>query len=839
MGGFMRFRVVLLCVCLVMLGLYPSFAQTSPDLQLQTEVGFGGYFRADEWLPLRVTATNTGQAVSGKLIVRPETNGRVLSNAYSTALDLPAGANKTTFLFVQARDFARELTLEFVTDDGVRLAQETLTLTSLAPRDKLYVVVTDSTRNAITLGDVNPPEQNAYAIRWQTQNLPENAFALEPIDALFISNIDEGSLTSAQQEALQTWVAQGGHLVVMGGVNWQGINDTLGTWLPLQATGSTTRSDVSALAQYSLQSDEQANQLSARTLVTIGTPHADARILAQQDNTPLLLRRSVGDGVVDFLALDPTTEPLRTWANLPQFWLYLLSTPISTPWGRGILDKASVANALAILPNEQLLPPVEALIGFIVAYIVMIGPVNYWVLTRLKRQEWAWVTIPVFIVLFTLLATIVGFNLRGNEVILSRLRVVQVWDTADNAVEQTVLGLLSPRRGVYSLLPADNRLMYALPSIAQNPSLLQSSVEMVQTNTFNAESFGAEGGIFSNFASQRTLPKPPIGGQFSLITNADNSQTLQGSIRNDSDLTLTQAMIITRDMAYFLPTDIAPNDLITIDAGQIVLANTFGMPIPSRLENSTTLPEATFRLGRSSGFTDDQITANRLLSAPVTLDASPQTRTYLRRQAFLKSFVRDQYNSTTLGDGAYLLAWTNDIPRDWMVPDATWRSVDDTLYIVQLAITPEPLAPNQIVTLTPDRFVWTMTERILNPDELVGAGTLPNNNTQGGIDDILLNPDEGFAVRFTPLENAKLNNVSQIEIRFARASGFANQIEMSLWNWQAQAWEVQPLKIQEYTLEQPQAYIASDGSVLLKFVSTYPSGTSRIRDLKLTMTGTQ
>lgn len=831
----MRFRVLLLCLCLAIIGLRPALAQISPDLQLQTEVGFGGYFRADEWLPLRVTATNTGQAVSGKLIVRPETNGRILSNAYSTTLDLPAGANKTTFLFIQARDFARELTLEFVTDEGVRLAQETLTLTSLASRDKLYVVITDSTRNAITLGDVHPPEQNAYAIRWQTHNLPENAFALEPIDALFVSNINEASLTNAQQEALQTWVARGGHLVVMGGVNWQGVNDTLGTWLPLQATGTTTLTDVSALAQYSLQTDS----LNARTLVTIGSPHPDARILAQQDDTPLLLRRNVGDGVVHFLALDPTTEPLRTWAHLPQFWLYLLNTPISNAWGRGILDKASVANALAILPNEQLLPPVEALIGFIVAYIVMIGPVNYWVLTRLKRQEWAWVTIPLFIVLFTVLATVVGFNLRGNEVILSRLRVVQVWDTADNAVEQTVLGLLSPRRNMYSLLPADNRLIYALPSIAQNPSLLQSSVEMVQTDTFNAESFGAEGGIFSNFASQRTLPKPPISGQFRLITNADNSQTLQGSIRNDSDLTLTQAVIITRDVAYFLPTDIAPDDLITIDSGQIVLANITGMPIPSRLENSTALPEATFRLGRSSGFNDDQITTNRLLSAPITLDGSPQTRTYLRRQAFLKSFVRDQYNSTTLGDGAYLLAWTDDIPRDWTVPDATWRSVDDTLYIVQLAITPEPLAPNQVVTLTPDRFVWTITERILNPDELLGAGTLPNNTTQGGIDDILLNPNEGFVVRLTPLASAKLNTVSQLEIRFSRASGFANQIELSLWNWQTQVWEVQPLKIQEYRLEQPQAYIASDGSVLIQFVSTYPSGTSRIRDLKLTMTGTQ
>ena len=49
------------------------------------------------------------------------------------------------------------------------------------------------------------------------------------------------------------------------------------------------------------------------------------------------------------------------------------------------------------------------------AYILLIGPINYLVLKRLDRREWAWVTMPVLIVVFAVGAYGFGSLLRGQR----------------------------------------------------------------------------------------------------------------------------------------------------------------------------------------------------------------------------------------------------------------------------------------------------------------------------------------------------------------------------------------------------------------------------------------
>jgi hypothetical protein len=827
-------RLLFGLLCVWLFGGITQAQTTLNPVQLRTQAGFDSTFRADDWLPLRVEVRNDGAPITGKLIVRPETNGRALANAYSTPIDLPTGADKTAFLYVKVRDFAQQLTIELVGTGGERYGQETVTLQSLGIRDQLYLVLTDPTATTLALGDVRPTGHSAFQTRWDATQLPDNANALEAIDVIFVTNLGDEALSPAQREALKAWVYNGGHLVAMGGANWQGVNSAVGEILPLQPSSAETLTNLDALATW--VNDD--NALSSRTVVTTGTLLPDARVLAAQDETPLLVRRSLGDGTVDFFAADPTLEPLVSWESLSALYFQLLaSVPLPNSWGRGILETARAAEAIAILPSEELLPPVTTLIAFILVYIAMIGPVNYLILTRLKRQEWAWVTIPIFIVVFSLIAATVGFNLRGSEVLLSRLRVVRVWENTDQALEQTIVGLLSPRRSVYTLAPNDNRFLSILPSIGQTTGSIQSSVELVQTTDFVAQSFGVDGGIYSNFETARTIAKPAISGQMTFLTNDDGSQTIQGSLRNDSDFALQSPVILTRGGALQLPT-LAAGELFTLDAGQLTLANLNSAPIPSRMENARGLRTIALAVGRQQNtFSNDLQTSSLILPLGNNLETTFSARTYLRREAFLQSFIRDHYNSIALGDQVYLLGWTNDIPRDLDLAETIWRGVDDTLYIVQLDVTVQAPRNTQIVTIPSDRFVWSMWARLAQEDNSFASrsGLLDVNNA--GLNDIILGPDEGFVARFTPLPTAQLSEVQTLEVSFNRASGFSNQMELALWNWGTRTWDVQDLKLQTYTLEQPDAYIGLENAVMVRLVSTYPSGVSRLRDVHITLTG--
>ena len=50
--------------------------------------------------------------------------------------------------------------------------------------------------------------------------------------------------------------------------------------------------------------------------------------------------------------------------------------------------------AVANLPSLAL-PPITGLLVLLLGYIILVGPVNYLILSRLDRREWAWITVPV------------------------------------------------------------------------------------------------------------------------------------------------------------------------------------------------------------------------------------------------------------------------------------------------------------------------------------------------------------------------------------------------------------------------------------------------------------
>ena len=75
-------------------------------------------------------------------------------------------------------------------------------------------------------------------------------------------------------------------------------------------------------------------------------------------------------------------------------------------------------NALNTLPSLAL-PPIGGLLILLFGYILLVGPLNYLLLRRLDRREWAWVTMPLLVVGFAVAAYVYGNTLRGGQVIIN------------------------------------------------------------------------------------------------------------------------------------------------------------------------------------------------------------------------------------------------------------------------------------------------------------------------------------------------------------------------------------------------------------------------------------
>ena len=787
-------------------------------ISMSVNAGYDTYFREEHWLPVRIQVANNGEDVTGRLIVRPETSGRVVSNAYSVPIDLPTGSEKAVFLYIQARTFPPTIRVELLNENSDVVANEEANLTPLASRDLMYIVVSGANANPIPFGEVALGGFNAFQADWGIEDFPDHVLAIDAVNVIVLNSIDSGAFSNAQRTALTDWVTQGGHLIVIGGPNWQATASGLDDILPLRPDGIDTLDEVTGYAQFAgdLQID-----LEERTVIATGDLADDAFVLAGSEDVPLIARRWHGAGTVDYVSADPTLQPLRDWERLPEMWSHLVSSVRPQPvWTAGVKNFDWAHSSLSILPGVNLLPSVWSLCLFLFGYIVVIGPVNYFILSRLNRREWAWITIPLSIILFSVIAWTVGFNLRGNDIIVSRLTVVQSWEDSERAHVQQLVGLLSPRRSDYAVEMPEGRWVNILQPGATTQGLfgttnVQSSMEIREGSQFRADSFTIDGGIFANFNTQDVIDSPDIGGSLTMLHTVSGTHAFQGSIRNDSEITLEDAVILVDGASYELNSDLEPGDIITISPRNLTADVRDTAPSPLPFEYIFGFDPG-FRISDTGGFRivvggrsqtpftvsqimgEDYLNATEYRSAPEELD---ETR---RRQAFLQAFALEQFGVTARGNQAYLIGWGQaDWARDMTIEGAGWTTVDSTLYIVELNVDVELPPSNQLVELPTEYFTWFTVEK----DGLM----------EPSMDRMQLFGGEGVIFRFYPLQELALDEVVEMTITLDRQSGFSQAVPLELWNWEDEAWEswrMQTFDTQD--IEDPMRFIGEHGAIEMR-----------------------
>ncbi len=822
-----------LFLLLLMFLLLPVSAQQNFQdvIEMEVEVGFDSFFRPRQWTPVRVELGNNGESVKGRLVIRPETSGTVVGNAFSSAIDLPNGARKSATLYIQARSFPDSIRVELIAEDGLIHATREARLYDLRSGDQLYAVVSGPNVAVPNLAGVHIGGAAAEQALWQIHDIPERALALSALDALLLINVNSDSMSSAQRRAIQRWVQDGGHLIVIGGPAAQASALALGDILPLLPADSRSLDDISALARFS---GDHSSQLRERTIVAVGALHEEAEILVEQEGLPLLARREIGVGLVDFLAIDPTLEPLASWEQINRLWLTIMASRAPHPtWVAGATRPESAADAVANLPGVDLLPPLQTLCLFLVLYIALVGPVNYFILSRIKRSGWGWITIPLVIAVFTGIAWTVGFSLRGAEVIVSRLSVLQSFPDSDEARLDQVIGLLSPRRATYSLdVPEGHFLAVAgatKPSTLFASNTIQTATEIRQGARFGARDFTIDGGIFANFAIGGHIAKPPIGGSFVLnfdiLESGRMAGAYQGLIRNDSDITLRDAVILGQGLDYRLVGDFAPGDILALD-GQTLRADIADYPIqPNQLEFALTALDYSSSpfSGSNINMSLKQIQGERFLRTRAFLNVqSIAEKQAAREQSFLASFALDQFNSTARGTKLYLAGWRDSWTRDLEIEGAAWSSIDSTLYLIELDV--EINLPRGRATLPSEYFTWITLSR----EGIIGNGTENFNLYEGQSVEFLLSPQPGLA----------MDKVERMYLEIDRGGGYAQSLDIELLNTLTKEYDAFGYREgDELNLENPQPYLGVNNEVQVRLKFDEGIGTARVRKIRIEQTG--
>lgn len=361
----------------------------------------------------------------------------------------------------------------------------------------------------------------------------------------------------------------------------------------------------------------------------------------------------------------------------------------------------------------------------------------------------------------------------------------------------------------------DDRLLRPIARTMQGGRFFgRSTIEIERANTSAALSFPVDASFIEAFTTNGTLPAPAISGQATLTYNENGrGQRLRGTIRNDTALTLNNAVILARGIVIRLEDPLEPGELYVFESNEPL--ETDGAAPASPIEYGYGIafdqPNRYYGSGYSRNVASLDQTVIDIISPavyqaydlgfmPNTGQVDEETR---RRQKFLNAFVKDQYNATARGNNVYLIGWSDESPLTEDVGTSSWRAVDSTVYIV--ALDTEIAAPeSREVTITTNQFTWTAVER-----EGVQDAAPTNLN---------LYSDGIVTFRFTPLANARLDTVNRLSIVLDQGGvgSSSRGIEMQLWDWRAQEWALVEITEGTTSIANPSRYIGPLNSVEIR-----------------------
>lgn len=763
----------MLTVALLGAGL-PVLAQDTNGVTMDVAAGYDGYYKADSLLPVVVNVANNGAPIEGELRI---IQGSVSSGdriVYNTPISLPTQSNKRVFMYVYPVGFNTDLDVELVDENGRSLLKTASNPLRQLPQDSvLYGVVTPEPGNLDYLEDMAGGRGEAAVGYLNLDDLPDLPPAWNSLDVLVLHDVDTGQLSAAQMDALTAWLNTGGQLVVAGGAGWQKTSAALADMLPVAISGSETVEDLPALQTAVGEPFRDVGPY----LVT-NSSLTNGELLLHEDGLPLLAQRPFGQGSVSFLALDPSLAPLLDWAGSETVWAGIADgLPAVSPWANGFQNGWAAVSAVSSLPSLAM-PPVLQLAGYLLIYIIIIGPVNYVVLKRRNRLELAWVTIPILVLIFSGMAYLTGFQLKGNDTILNQMSVVTGEMGSENARVNTLLGLYSPRRRSYNVvLPVDSMVRPLSESSGGSGSSIETITRGselilpdVRVDVSGVETFVAE-------SIQSTLP---IEGSAVLEAN-DGDIELTALIRNESSQPLQHVTLLIGSFAAEIG-DMAPGEekmiteiVGTVDSSGLISFSPSGYGSPL-MQNADTI------LGTSDYYNDREA--------------------YPRWQ--LLQALEDEYlagGSSAANNRLIVTAWSDEMMLETAVQETTATTAATTLYLLEMPLEDNLDGGRLAVPL--NLLNWT----------ILGSNNFYNETVQN-----FYMPESSWVeVEFTPWAELANMTVAEVAIQLTTYSETQPVPSVRLWDWQMDEWvDVDDVVWGETAVSDPQRFLTSDNTIRLR-----------------------
>ena len=452
------------CLALAVLLTFPARA----ELIFDVFVGYGlgasdGVVAESAWFPVTCEIQNDGPGFNATVEIVGGQFGN--GQARVVPLELPTGTRKRFTVPVYCAGRYRTAVDARLRNEKGKVVAEHLGLEPRQHVDWQSPLIASIPRShggaaALPEGVGRNSQLLPAATRLSTEGFPENPIALEGIETLYLHSARALELKVPQVNALLAWLHGGGHLVLgieqpsdvhalpwlvgvlpcqLGGVTPTDTHGGLHSWLTQTAhdwagagllrTPARPANNRSLTVNPFLQlspDDAFANTPMPVVQATV----RDGTVVIGSAETPLVITAPRGRGQLSVLLFSPELEPFRSWQHRNWFWAKLAGVPMT--WLASVNTANSGSQPFdgvfgAMVDSRQIRKlPVGWLLLLLVAYLVVIGPLDHYWLKKLNRQMLTWITFPTYVVLFSVLIYLIGYSLRSGETEWNELHIVDV-----------------------------------------------------------------------------------------------------------------------------------------------------------------------------------------------------------------------------------------------------------------------------------------------------------------------------------------------------------------------------------------------------------------------------
>lgn len=417
-----KWTALTLLVMLVMSFILPTTqASAAATLEVKATAGVSGKAKYQSGVPLQVTVKNNGADFSGDMAIN-SSNSYEAASALVVPIDIAAGEEKTfTFYLDGLADYSYSDTDLFAfyegsIEKGKKIAYKgTKRLQSnfLDPSSTFIYTLTDKSdrlsallRLSTFVAQSNVEVFNINQLKDYT--LPEDSQGLAMANVIVVDEVAIADLTPKQQEALLKWVQDGGTLL-LGAADQ--INATAGVfkeYLPLSLSQEMTAISAEALTKLS-----GGGIFTQPISVYSATSSEGSLPVLTENNEVLAAKKKVGSGEVIQTTFSLGDQPLASMDGYGALLAKVINIQSISQQGMMRQGQSPLDQISYELRNiNELFPSFEVSVSYmlivIILYILIIGPILYFVLKKADKREHAWWIIPSISVVLSIVLFIVG-----------------------------------------------------------------------------------------------------------------------------------------------------------------------------------------------------------------------------------------------------------------------------------------------------------------------------------------------------------------------------------------------------------------------------------------------